>query len=411
MSKHKDKIEIKTPQRRPLMAPDMRAARAGTMDLAGLRALAMKHPETVLARCEDLIAEGKLTLRMVPDFKALFRAFVDVQVATRVEIAGEMRTIQTAAFPLLMGSLVVAAINEAYSAIPTIGQDLVTEMDSNKKVTHIAKLHALTGQEFDTQEGTDFPLISSTESYVTIGHRRKGFRYKMTQEVLDEGPEGFIQMIDEGGGIAADVIEEHTLKKVTDHDGSAAAGTNHVYRPNGTGTALYSTAAGAQTPLGTRVTNNALVDTSDLDNIRAVLAAMLNTRNTRIAIPMSVCTLLTPDATAGTADKLLLSENQPGVQNEINVWGPRGRYRPKHNTTPKLDDLSASAYYLGWFEKQFIRKWKMRLETVSVYADPVEYLRSRCAWEGRLAWDVEVGARDNVYVVQSLAAATAPKDE
>jgi hypothetical protein len=404
------KIE-KVEKKKRALVPDMSIARKGDLDMPGLRALAEKHPETFFARMEDLIAEGKLTLRMIPDLKALFRAFAFVNVEQRVDIAGEVRTILTSAFPLLMGNLVVAAINAAYDQVPTLGQELVTDMESNKKFTHIAKLHALTHQQYDTKEGDDFPLISASESYVVIGHRRKGFRYRLSQESLDEGPEGFALLIDQGGEIAADVIEEHTLKKVTDHDGSAAAGSDHVYRPGGVGTALYTTTAGAQTPLGTRLENNPLVDATDLDNLRELLAAALNTRGTRISIPMSVCKLLVPDALLGVADKILQSELTPGTVNEVNNWGPRGRHRPGSRSTSKLDDLSASAYYLGWFERQFVRKWKVRLETVSVYADPLEYLRSRTAWEGRLAWDVEIGARDNVYVYQSLAGATAPKDE
>lgn len=408
------KIE-KVEKKKRALVPDMSIARKGDLDMMGLRALAEKHPETFFARMEDLIAQGKLTLRMIPDLKALFRAFAFVNVEQRVDIAGEVRTILTSAFPLLMGNLVVAAINAAYDQVPTVGQELVTDMESNKKFTHIAKLHALTHQNLDTKEGDDFPLISASESYVVIGHRRKGFRYRLSQESLDEGPEGFALLIDQGGEIAADVIEEHTLLKVTDHDGSAAAGSNHVYRPNGVGRALYRNAGAqeetSQTPLGTRLENNPLVDATDLDNLRALLAAALNTRRTRISIPMSSCKLLTPDALMGVADKILGSELTPGTVNEVNNWGPRGRHRPSPRSTPKLDDLSASAYYLGWFERQFIRKWKVRLETVSVYADPLEYLRSRTAWEGRLAWDVEIGARDDVYVYQALAAATAPKDE
>jgi len=73
-----------------------------------------------------------------------------------------------------------------------------------------------------------------------------------------------------------------------------------------------------------------------------------------------------------------------------------------------LDDLSTTVWYLGWFEKQFKRKWKLRFEYVTLGQDTESYLRSRIAFQARLGWDVEIGATDYVYVVQCLSATTAP---
>jgi hypothetical protein len=174
---------------------------------------------------------------------------------------------------------------------------------------------------------------------------------------------------------------------------------------------LYSSTANTpstRTPSGTRVTNNALVDETDLDAVRSVLAAMKNERGKRIAIPISRCTLLVPDALAGVANKLLNSEYVPGVVNEVSSWGPRGQYRPKLRTSPKLDDISTTAWYLGQFDKQFVRKWKLRMEYMMLTGDTESKLRARIAAQFRIAWNCEIGARDHVYVVQSLSGTTAP---
>jgi hypothetical protein len=103
----------------------------------------------------------------------------------------------------------------------------------------------------------------------------------------------------------------------------------------------------------------------------------------------------------------------PGVENEVSNWGPRGKWRitpERVISSPKLDDLSASAWYYGAPKRQFVRKWKLRMEYVTLGANTEEYLKRRVAFQARIAWDVEVGARDYVYWVQSLAATTFPKD-
>jgi hypothetical protein len=97
----------------------------------------------------------------------------------------------------------------------------------------------------------------------------------------------------------------------------------------------------------------------------------------------------------------------PHVGTAIPAEG-RGAYRPRFRSTPKLDDISTTAWYLGWFEKQFVRKWATRAEYVELGETTESYLRSRVAYQARLAWNMEIGVQDHVYVVQSLSASTAP---
>lgn len=390
---------------------DLTFRRAGTLDMAGLSDLARNYPKDFMRRFETLVAEGKIGLRSIPDLQAFFRAFVDVQVEAEVDLFGKRSITTTSAFPLLMGSLVVDEINRAYEAVPTIGQDLVTEVDSNKKFSHHVKITSLVHDNLETKEGKEFPVISAGEQFYVIGHKRKGFQLVLTQETLEENDIGnFIDLVDQGAEFAAELAEEQTLSRVCDQNGSAATPAEpYVYRPQGTGTALYTTTAGAQHGTnGTRRQNNALTSTTNLENLRSDLAAMKNTRGKRLAIPMSEITLLVPDALVGTAAKLLNSELEPGVENEINNWGPRGRYRPMLRSSPKLDDISTTAWYMGAFARQFRRKHKIRLETVSVYSDAMQYARTREAYRTRVAWDLEVGAVDNVFVMQSLSGTTAP---
>lgn len=386
------------------------SADRGSVDVRGLADLAQAHPEEFVGKVEDLVADGKIRGADL-DLRALFKTFHKVRVKTTVPgVDGERSVVTTSAFPLLMGSVTVAELNRAYEAVPTIGQELVTDIQSNKKFAHVVKVNQLVPSELRTKEGDAFPLISAAETFSVIGHNRKGFQLAITAETLEENDmPGFLDMVVQGGQFASEVIEEQTLSRVCDQNGSAASpAPPYVWKPQNSVASLYSTSAVAGQTQVTRIINNGLSTSDNLEAARSALAAFKNPRGRRIAVPMSEAILLVPDALAGAALKLLGSELEPGTVNEINNWGPRGPYRPRFLSSPKLDDISTSAWYMGAFKRQFRRKWKLMLETVTVMADEMEFLRTREAFRMRAAWDVEVGAIDSVFVVQNLAASTAP---
>lgn len=411
-----DGQEVKPRSKRPSFVRSDVSSPKTRLDTSAIAALAARHPETFMKRMEDLVAQGKLTLGSIVDLKGLWRALRDVKVKAEIDFGdGTRAAVDTSAFPMLMGNLVVDQLNRAYMEVPTIGQDLVEDMESNKKFSHIVKIVNNVGAELGTKENEEFPMISASEQYSVIGYNRKGFQLALSQEVIEENDIGnFLSLVDQGGQFAGELIEEQTLSRVCDQQGSSSGPAEpYSFHPKNVGTQLYNSAAnnpGTQAPKGTRVLTNALTSTANLDNLRLVLASMLNTRNRRIAIPLSQCTLLVPDALLSTALHLVRSELEPGVFNQENNWGPKGAFRPSLASSPKLDDISTSAYYLGNFKQQFRRKWKIRLETVSVYSDPMTYARTREAYRTRVCWDVEIGAIDYVFVVQSLSgdATTAP---
>jgi hypothetical protein len=288
---------------KPSFRNDMSTSRkTRPLELDALSSLVRNNPETALARIEDLISDGKFGLRSVKDLKATFRAFHDIPVKTQVEIVPGIRSsVTTSAFPLLMGSLVVDEINRAYEEVPTIGSQLVRDMESNKKFAHVVKIVNNVGQELTTPEGTEFPMISAGEQFAVIGNKRKGFQLAITQETLEENDVGnFLALVDQGGQFAAELIEEQTLSRVSDQNGSNGSPIEpYVFRPGGTATAMYSTTANLanqQTPSGTRINSNPLTSVVNLDACRLVLAAMQNTRSRRIGIPMSEQLVLVPNA-------------------------------------------------------------------------------------------------------------------
>ena len=388
-------------------------------DIYSLRTLAQNEPVEFIRKVEALVQSGHITLPRLRNLQALHAALADVRVPVTMEVAGVQRSLMASAFPILTGTTVVAQINEAYNAVETIGQELVEEIEDSKKVTTIASVHALDKDIDEVKPGDDYPEISATEESVEIRHKPNGRRLTIHADTITENDiADIVSRVNALGEIAADYVEEQTLKRVTDYDGSCASPAEpYVYRPNGSGTPLYSASAdtpGTRAPSGTRINNNAFADETDLEAARTRLATMKNARGKRITIPRSQVAILCPDAIVGNVLKVLSSEYVPGVENELSNWGPRGKWHipaERVHSSPKLDDLSTSAWYYGAFKRQFRRKWKLRFEYVTLGQDTESYLRSRIAFQARIAWDTEIGAVDYVNVIQNLSGTTAPKDE
>ncbi len=387
------------------------------MDVDAIRKKAQADPRQFCEFVVRAVESGEFSWDKVQSLPNLFHALRDIPVTGYVDVVGRSAPISTSAFPLVTGALTVAGLNAAYEGVPTIGQDLVTDFDSNKRRVTIAGVLSQVPENTAVEEGALFPEIGAGEQRYDIGHNRHGFRASITSEMIEENDvAGLMERIQRSGEIPAELIEEQTLRRVTDHDGSASTGAEpYVLHISNAAQALYVTSNSTLTRLhasGNRVTNNALSTTANLDTVRARLAGMKNSRGKRIAIPMSEMQLLVPDNKLSTALKIQNSDLEPGVVNEANNWGTRGRFRPMLLSTPKLDDLSVDAWYLGNFRKQFRRKWKLRMELASRQGSDTDlFVQRRVALEFRVAWDVEVGAVDYVYVCQSLAASTAPKDE
>jgi len=384
-----------------------------------LRSLARNEPENFVAKIQAGVDAGKLRLDQIRNWPALYQGLGDVQVPVSLEIGGARRSIMASAFPILTGTLAIAAINDAYNEVPSIGGNLVTEFEDPKKVTTIAAVHALDKQVDEIKPGDDYPEISAAEEKVEIRHKENGRRLSIHADSIAENEiADIVSRINALGLIAGEWVEEQTLSRVTDHYGSkSSAAEPYVYRPNGVGTALYSATAnmpGTRAPSGTRVNSNALQDETDLAAARTVLRAMKNARGRRINIPWSEVLIVVPDALLEKLMKILRSELVPGVFNEYSMWGPGGMFNipvERVQSSPKLDDLSSSAWYMGAFRQQFTRKWKLRFEYVTLGTDTQAYLNSRIAFQARIAWDVEIGATDYVFTIQSLSGTTAPADE
>ncbi len=399
---------------------DIRIGGAGAgLSLRDIRDLARANPAAFMERVQRLIQERKISLSGFRDLPGLFAVLSDVKVPVQMDVAGRgTRTVMASAFPILTGSLVVSMMNEAYQAVETVGDQLVTDLEDVKKVTTITAVSAMDKDIESVKEGDEFPEISAAEEKAEIRHRRNGRMLTITMEAIEENEiPDIVNRINALAEISSDWIEEQTLYRVFDYYGSCAAPSEpYVYRPEGVGTSLYSASAntpGKRAPLGNVVQNNALVDETNLEAARSRLASMRNNRGKRITIPQSMVKLVVPNAVIGTALKICSSEYVPGVENEVSNWGPRGKwYIPAERivSSPKIDDITTSAWLYGAPQKQFIRKCKLRMYYVTLGMDTESYLKRRIAFQARVAWDVEIGAVDYIYTILNLAATSFPKD-
>lgn len=383
-----------------------------------LRQYALQDPGEFVDKIARMTEKGKLRIR---DFnlRELYTHIADIEVTVPVNIHGVQRAITTSALPILTGSLVVAGVNDAYEAVETVGQELVTEIEDNKKVTTVAVLDGTDSNIEEVKETGEFPDIGIDEDGVEIRHKKNGRKLSISVETFMENDYFDIERrLNLLGEIPAEWIEEQTLKRVTDYSGSKASPAEpYVYRPKGGAASLFSASAntpGTKAPLGTRINNNAFADETDLEAARTRLATMRNIRGKRINVPRSEVIILCPDAVVGDVLKVINSEYVPGVENERSNFGPGGKFhipQEKVISTPKLDDLSTSAWYYGAPKKEFLRKWKMLLELMQLGQSTQLYLTNQIAFQARVAWDVEIGATDYVFWIQNLSGTTAPADE
>lgn len=350
-------------------------------------------------------------------FKELRRQLQDVDV-TIPEAVGSARTITTGAFPLLTSALAVAGVNEAYMDVPTIGEQLVTEVDVNKKESTFAGILNYSKEKLEREnESAEYAHVGSGSEQFSIKAKDLGMQTAISQNLIDQADTVAIaDRLTNLGRLARMELEDHTLRRVTDNAGSA--GTPAVpYVLKGpsvaTGTSFFVTSNAA--PLtrlpssGNRITSNPLSDLANVEAARARFAEFTDAAGHRIAFDPSEIVILVPDALLFRAWTLLNSAGAPGVFNEANFFGPAGAMRPQLLSSPKLDALSSTAWYFGIPRRVFKRTWLLRPE-VSTHGGngTMPYTTTREGLRVRVAWQCEIGASDYVGWLQCLEGSTAP---
>lgn len=391
---------------------------AGSTDVRGLLELAKKDGQKFVEITAELTRSGKFRWEDVPDLRSLFNATIDVPVEVRAHVAGiGERTMTTSAFPVIAGNLTAELLERQDDSSQTIWQDLVTVRETNKETTHLVRIvnndSSHVGGKL-RREGDPYPLMTAAEERVQVDTIEDGRRVAIGSKLLETNDKaGFMEQVVALRQWAQNRRDLTTLYRVFDLYGSQTTpALPYVYRPNGVGSQLYTTTTTthSRAPSGTRVINQPLLsDGVALQAAVDVLANMRDELGYRVS-KISDLEILAPHALRGVLGKLLKSELTPGVENEVNTFGPRGEYVTKAMTSPKIDGFTTTAFLVsrGPIKQQFTLVSRLNMEYVSMAASMTDFLRTRLAFEARIADEFEVGARDHNRVVQVLAGATAP---
>lgn len=249
-------------------------------------------------------------------------------------------------FPTITGSLISQKIIEGYKSIATIGNQLVTTVQSNKRSENVVGFTAVGSME-EVQEGEPYPEHGFGEKYVVVTNKKYGDMLSITDETIKFEQTGqVLNRARQIGRKAALYKEKIILDTVQD-----AAG-NYAYYPSGTRTILYSTGH------ANLVASNTLADWTDIDNAQQLLMVMTDEVSDYILAQPKV--ILVPTALMRTASYIL--NNTQDTRATIHADAPK---LPTLQllTSPFLDAKSTSYWYLGDPKEQFIWQevWPLQL--------------------------------------------------
>lgn len=397
------------------MLSQIRVGKPG-LDMDGLHEKATKDPSGFMETIERLIEEKGYRMKDVSDLTGMFDALAGVKVTGYWEMpGGSHREIIADAFALFIGGLTIAQLVDDPPEAEYVGDMLVTEMNDPSDITIIGGVDTHDVDVDLVRETEEFPEIGGSDESFVIHSRKNGRRLTITGDMIRKNKVAqAVDKINKLEKIGRNLVEKLTIKRVIDLTGSGGTpAAPYVLEREGSKAAIYTTTANnpsVKTPSGTRLENTSLVDYTDLDAAREHVAGYRDDLDERIAIPASQAIVFAPEALGSTLMRILDSVDVPGVVGEKNPWGPDGVWRPKPVITPRLDTYSTSAWYYGDFKSQFIRKWAQAFTYVTLGDTTESYLQRDIAFQARISFDCEIGARGSNRVVQCLAGTTPPAE-
>lgn len=269
-------------------------------------------------------------------------------------------------FQVVTGELIGRKVIEGYEDDSGfIGDKLVSVMPSRLRSGKLAGFRALAGPT-EVAEGHPYEESTFEEKYVTTVESKQGRILSITEELIGFDQTGEINRRAMALGYFLRLERERTIVRgVTDADASAS---RYVFRPSGTGEALYNADGSNRNYVGAGNTTSTafnsavpLVDWTDIDVVQRYRATEV--RDDRIdGTPRPLVApskqVLVPEALRGTARSIVHAT-------EIGVTSSSGEMRmanPLHGTlevlsSPFIDEQGGAAladWYLGDFRRQFV---------------------------------------------------------
>lgn len=268
------------------------------------------------------------------------------------------------AFQLLTGELVNFAVIDGYNtAEGLIGDELVTKMTVPIRNSRVPGVTTLGGPD-EVAEGHPYTETTFGEKHVVTKESKKGRILSISQETIQFDQTGLIMMnARKIGELTRQERERVIVRGVQDADGAA----NYVYRPSGTGTALY--VAGHKNYIGTGGVTGydaavALQDWTDVNHVfvyRSTQVTDDRLDGTPRPIPglnNGSNILLVPEGLRATADYIKTAtrqqKNTNSAADETEFGNLVAGRIGKVLSSPFVDEVNAADWYYGDFKGQFV---------------------------------------------------------
>lgn len=268
-------------------------------------------------------------------------------------------------FAVVTGELIGRKVIESYEDDSGfVGDKLVTVLPSRLKGQKLAGFRALAGPT-EVAEGDAYAESTFGEKYVTTAEAKKGRILSINEELITFDQTGEINRRAMALGYYLRQERERTIvRAVTDAD----VGTAPVYRPSGTGEALYATDGSNRNYVGPTNTTStdfdvpiALEDWQSLDMVlryRATQVVDDRVDGTPRPIMAPARQLLVPESLRGTAASIVNATEVTVLSNgnETRMANPH-RGNLEVLSSPFVDEQGGTAlndWYLGDFRRQFL---------------------------------------------------------
>jgi len=315
-------------------------------------------------------------------------------------------------FQVVTGELIGRKVIEGYEdKSGFIGDKLVTVMPSRLRNAKIAGFRALSGPA-EVPEGHFYEESTFGEKFVTTKESKQGRILSINEELIAFDQTGEINRRAMALGFYLRQERERTIvRAVTDADSGSG---HYVYRPDGTGEALYATDGSNRNWIGVGNTTSAefdsafpLTDWGDIEtalNYRATEVKDDRIDGTTRPIMAPVKQLLVPERLRGTARSIIHSTEVTVTSDEQETKFAN----PVANlvevlSSPFIDEQGGAAltdWYIGDFRRQFVWTEIWPVQTFLQRADSEAAFDRDVVLRVKVRYYGGVSAVDTVFVTK-----------
>lgn len=334
---------------------------------------------------------------------------VNARVFTESNLA-----VRSQAFATLTSTLISSKMIDAYEAVPSVADTLMTIMPNQKlRNQRLAGLTHIAASDDEVLEGHPYPETDFSEKYVTTKEEKRGRILRLTEELMifDQTGECYRRAAMLGTSLKNEQ-ERRKIRLLIDADSGSSV---YVYRPSGTGETLYNTDASNMNYIGNGgVTGfssaSPLVDWTDLDLVRLYRATKVtDDRIDGTARPIgginTNLTLLVPEGKRSVANTIVYPtqvgyepSSSGGIQFQYNQ--PVAGFVSRVVSSPFIDEVNGDDYYIGDFNKQFVWTEIWPLRTAVQGRDSEDAFNQDLIFSIKASYFGGLSAVDSIYVTK-----------